>query len=306
MNTSVNTINTLRDLSAAITPAKSATKSVSNDTESPRFSDALEIINKQNVTYSPTKTNPPSREEVVNKKLAELRRIHEEFDYSKLSCTAEAYAVIEKRFEEAFPDEFEISRSFGYLTRGLPEYCAISKEFIKEASRYYDSTIEERNKYRGYDGLSYEEIESVICEKYAGKETLRDQLNLLGELTEAGVINHNCMKNSVYLGPVFDVKIAVGLTDKYNLYDMSGNIDRNAFDMAMAGEKFSIDELFAFTADLSFEMPDLFDVFEKIFESIDERAIENKRQEYRENAIQENNTQIENLSTDYDLFGEIN
>jgi hypothetical protein len=148
-------INTFRELSIAIIPQKSTTKSVSNDSDSPRFSDALELIKKQNVTYSPTKTNPPSREEVIDKKLAELRRIHEEFDYSALSCAAESYAVIEKRFKEAFPDEFEMARSFGYLTRSLPEYCAISKEFIKEASRCYDS-IEEINKYRGYDGLSYE------------------------------------------------------------------------------------------------------------------------------------------------------
>jgi hypothetical protein len=95
------------------------------------------------------------------------------------------------------------------------------------------------------------------------------------------------MKNSVYLGPVFFDKIAVGLSDKYNLYDMSGNIDRNAFEKAMSGEKFSRDELYAFTADLSFDMPDLFDVFDKIFESIDERAIENKRQEYRKTAHNE-------------------
>jgi hypothetical protein len=290
MNT---TINTLRELSAAIIPTKSTTKSVSNDTESPRFSDALELIKKQNVTYSPTKTNPSSREEVINKKLAELRRIHEEFDYSELSCAAESYAVIEKRFKEAFPDEFEMARSFGYLTRGLPEYDAIMDEFVAEASRCYGSTIEEINKYRGYDGLSYEEIESVICEKYAGKETLRDQLNLFGELTYAGVINHNCMKNSVYLGPVFDVKIAAGLSEKYNLYDMSGNIDRNAFDKAMSGKKFSIDELFTFTADLSFEMPDLFDVFDNIFESIDERAIENKKYQELYPAV---NTPIDTLN----------
>jgi hypothetical protein len=62
---------------------------------------------------------------------------------------------------------------------------------------------------------------------------------------------------------------------------MSGNIDRNAFEKAMSGEKFSMDELFTFTSDLPFVTFDIIDVFDKVFESIDERALENIRRQFR-------------------------
>jgi hypothetical protein len=286
MNTSVNTINTLRDLSAAITPAKSATKSVSNDTESTRFSDALEIINKQNVTYSPAKTNPPSREEVIDKKLAELRRIHEEFDYSGMD-RAEAYVTIEKRFEEAFPEEFHIAMNFNSLS---PEYCRILSEFGRQRPSYTgeDSMgYNQLNKYRGYEGMSYEEIEETICAKYEGKNTVRDKLNLIGELFESGVMLHNNQKNNLYVGPDFFEAISQGLITEYNLYDKTQNIPYESLDVALSSEM-GLSELASLTKHVPFVTPDLFDVFNKIFDSIDERAIENKRQEYRENATKDN------------------
>jgi hypothetical protein len=276
----VNDLYAKKNTTATAINANESFASTLLSVEKQKFMDRLTLNNEDRVTYSPTQINQSNREAEVEMKLAELRRIHEEYDYSNISCAEEAYVIIEKRFQEAFPDEFEIARKFGYLTMGVSEYEAIGDEFRSQSRRYngssnittntYEDILERRNKYRGYEGMTYEEIEAAICDKYKGKNTLRDQLKLMTELSETGVTNYNCMKNKVYLGPDFVIAISRGLMNKYNLYDMSWNIDRDAFDMAMSGEKFSVGDFTIFTANLPFAtpdmMPDVIEVFDKIFD----------------------------------------
>ena len=43
---------------------------------------------------------------------------------------------------------------------------------------------------RGYANMDYDEIEAAIKEKYAGKTSFTDQLNLFGELFTSGVLSN--------------------------------------------------------------------------------------------------------------------
>jgi hypothetical protein len=159
----------INDLYSAVTGAPIGT--LPNETfektlelEKQRFKDRLTLKKEKRVTYSPTSFKLDYHEEMVYNKLAELKKIHEETDYSVMD-RGEAYVTIEKRFKEAFPDEFIIAYNFGLVSYGLPEYGEIVSEFNRqnrEFSGEKDTYFEEKNKYRGYDGMTYEKIETLF------------------------------------------------------------------------------------------------------------------------------------------------
>jgi hypothetical protein len=239
------------------------------ESENQKFKDSLTLKKDERVTYSPTSVKSESHEEMVYRKLAELRKIHEETDYSVME-KAEAYVTIEKRFEEAFPDEFHIAYNFGLVAYGLPEYGEIASEFNKQKLKYQGdfATFEQKNKYRGYEGMTYEEIEDAIYEKYEGKNTVKDQLNLLGELVEAGVTIHKSEVNNLQVHPLWRDAVSIGIIDKYGLAldPFSNKNPRDAFNAAMSGEISGISDILELTKSAAFVTPDVFEVFEKIFE----------------------------------------
>ena len=108
-------------------------------------------------------------------------------DYSEMS-NAEIYADIEGKYTNAFDDYFasravfpckdyeEINNSFIFTVRENIEPKSITTALVNEA--------------RGYSGMSYDEIEAAIKEKYADKTGFIDQLNLLGELFTSGVLSN--------------------------------------------------------------------------------------------------------------------
>jgi hypothetical protein len=67
----------------------------------------------------------------------------------------------------------------------------------------------------------------------------------------------------------------------------------------MSSEKLKLDEFFIFTSNLPFVAFDIINVFDKIFESIDERAAEAKKKVEREIDLH-----IDELNIKDDLFNE--
>ena len=115
-------------------------------------------------------------------------------DYSRMS-KAEIYADIEKRYTDAFDDYYAARVAFS----GCQEYQMINNQFVTEVHNhigiwYPDTVIEAR----GYSNMSYEEIETAIKEKYAGKTGFVDQLNLFSELYTSGVLSNKYGEEAAY------------------------------------------------------------------------------------------------------------
>jgi len=104
-------------------------------------------------------------------------------DYSGMT-SAEIYVDIEKKYENAF-DDF-------YMTKALAackDHIMINDQFLNDIhNNVGKTTLALINEARGYAGMSYDEIENAIKEKYAGKTGFIDQLNLFGELFSTGVL----------------------------------------------------------------------------------------------------------------------
>ena len=169
---------------------------------------------------SPTEILPGDTTEV---KLAKLRKMGEEADYTGMSY-GEIEAAIWNRYNDAFdgnmpaisicvipsPEWIDINNQFN------DEYChnilyplqeefrlstgisvsTWSKDNYDQHERDMDAFHEYvRSNYEdfstqalGYGGMTTEEIEQAICQKYAGKDTLRSYLNMQGELYRSGVL----------------------------------------------------------------------------------------------------------------------
>lgn len=111
----------------------------------------------------------------------------EKTDYSEMS-KAEIYADIEKRFENAF-DDYYASR----VVFPCEDYIMVNNQFHEEIHNYvgyYAPPAAIVMEAKGYSGMTYEEIEASIKEKYAGKTGFVDQLNLFGELFTSGVLSN--------------------------------------------------------------------------------------------------------------------
>ena len=159
-------------------------------------------------------------------KLKQLVEIDAQADYTGMSPD-EIYAEIWNRYDKAFDGNMIAIRNF---IAGPSEWGEISYQFYTEFTRhiynpainaawkegveldgrpYTEWTYEEKTaldyssrekatkvvhdammKTLGYDGKSFDELETEIREKYAGKNTTLDFLKMQSELQESGVLCH--------------------------------------------------------------------------------------------------------------------
>ena len=157
----------------------------------------------------------------IDVKLAKLRKMAEEADYTGMDFN-EISTTIWNRFNDAFNGNFAAIDTFAGIS---PEWCDIQNCFYEDMRdhvwipmlREFEAetgirganvlpskdTAENRaysqyisSKYGktatvtlGYGDLTTEEVEQAIYQKYAGKDTLRDFLNMQGELYQSGVLS---------------------------------------------------------------------------------------------------------------------
>lgn len=94
-------------------------------------------------------------------------------DYSDMS-KAEIYADIEKKYENAF-DDYYASRAVGCCE----DFTMVNNQFVEDIRAYVGyCPTKIVNEARGYAGMTFDDIEASIKEKYAGKTGFIDQLNL--------------------------------------------------------------------------------------------------------------------------------
>lgn len=148
-------------------------------------------------------------------KLNQLAEITEQTDYTGMS-SEEIYAEIWNRYNEAF-DGNMIAITAGIT--GPVEWARVNNHFVNEINRRIfipevnaaREAAGEANSYEekmalkkaagkvlhdsllkvpGYDGMSFDEMEAAIREKYAGKNTTLDFLKMQSELRKTGVLQH--------------------------------------------------------------------------------------------------------------------
>lgn len=141
-------------------------------------------------------------------KLNKLRQIGETADYSGMSYV-EIHTAIWNRYNAAF--DGKMSAIASGLTDGK-EWCDISNQFMDEVyhavalpmaadeKKGVDfGQINPHAKMLGYDGMSWEEREAAIKEKYKGKDTLEDFLSMQGELSLTGVLSEKMGNEAAFL-----------------------------------------------------------------------------------------------------------
>ena len=150
-------------------------------------------------------------------KLVKLKEIAANTDFSGMSYT-EIYTNLWKSYDDAFGGNMPAIMS------GLAqsqEKHSIHNQFMDDYEKYvsqplrtqifqetgcvygtdaYDEVVKEYIGDKeicpfdsialGYGGMSIEEKEAAIYQKYAGKNTLQDFLNMQGELWKTGVLKH--------------------------------------------------------------------------------------------------------------------
>lgn len=163
-------------------------------------------------------------------KLKRLAELDKQSDYTGMSYD-EIYAEIWNRYDEAFdgnmiaikayiagPAEWTVINQQFYteITHHIfnPAIIAARKEGLELDGRPYtewtDAEMDALNsssrdkatkivndaklKVLGYDGMNFEEREAAIREKYAGKNTTLDFLNMQSELSLSGVLRHKMGK----------------------------------------------------------------------------------------------------------------
>ena len=79
------------------------------------------------------------------------------------------------------------------ITAGVAQVCTYEEKRALEKSCYEEACCVSRDarwKALGYEGMSFEEREAAIKEKYAGKNTTLDFLKMQSELERSGVLEH--------------------------------------------------------------------------------------------------------------------
>nr|WP_325189389.1 hypothetical protein [uncultured Oscillibacter sp.] len=173
-----------------------------------------------------TRPNGVTVSNACHAKLKQLAEIDAQADYTGMSPD-EIYAEIWNRYDEAFDGNMIAIRG---CVAGPAEWGEVGHQFYTEVTRhifnpainaawkegveldgrpYTEWTYEEKTdldrlcmekadkivhdammKTLGYDGMSFDERETAIREKYAGKNTTLDFLNLQSELSMSGVLIH--------------------------------------------------------------------------------------------------------------------
>lgn len=117
-------------------------------------------------------------------KLDKISSAIKDTDYSGMTKT-EIYADIEGKYADAF-DDF-------YATLAIStckEHEMIHNQFINNVHDYVGYLNGTVREARGYSGMTFDEIETSIKEKYAGKTNFISQLNLFDELFSSGVLSN--------------------------------------------------------------------------------------------------------------------
>lgn len=154
-------------------------------------------------------------------RLKQLAELNEQADYTGMSSD-EIYAEIWNRYDEAFdgnmvaitaritgPVEWDrINNQFvgeiyqhivrpeekaARITAGVAQASTYEEKRALEKSCYEEACCVSRDarwKALGYEGMSFEEREAAIKEKYAGKNTTLDFLKMQSELERSGVLEH--------------------------------------------------------------------------------------------------------------------
>lgn len=141
-------------------------------------------------------------------KLNKLRQIGGATDYTGMSYT-EIYTAIWDRYNDAFDGKM------GAITSCLiasEEWCNIHNQFSTEVCRMvynpaaadekkglYTGPVNIHSEMMGYGGMSWQEKEAAIKEKYKGKDTLEDFLNMQGELFRSGAMYEKMGNDSASL-----------------------------------------------------------------------------------------------------------
>lgn len=161
------------------------------------------------VTASDNTTILPT--DSVEVKLEKLKKIGETADYTGMSYS-EIYTTIWNRYNDAF--DGNLSAILSEIWATPDNWCDISNQFSHEAyqevfqplhqefeeqgklkgGEFYDENntfaqcvSDIRSAPLGYSGMSFAEKEQAIYEKYKGKDTYIDFLNMQGELRSTGV-----------------------------------------------------------------------------------------------------------------------
>ncbi|MBD5119088.1 MAG: hypothetical protein HDT37_08265 [Clostridiales bacterium] len=194
-------------------------------------------------------------------KLAKLRQMAEEADYTGMSYD-DIRTSIWNRYNDAFDGNMAAITTFPITHEWIDvnnqysaEYClnvlyplqeefrlstginvsTWSKDNYAQHERDMDAFHEYvRSKYGdtagrelGYVDMSVKEREQAICQKYAGKNTLRDFLNMQGELYQSGVLSNKLGRDGAwaYIKAINYQLPATFFPDIY--YDFSNDLPMN-------------------------------------------------------------------------------
>ena len=196
-----------------------------------------------------TRPNGVTVSNACHAKLKQLAEIDAQADYTGMSPD-EIYAEIWNRYDAAFDGNLIAIRG---CVAGPAEWGEVGHQFYTEVTRhifnpainaawkegveldgrpYTEWTYEEKTdldrscrekadkvvfdakmKVLGYDGMSFDEREAAIREKYAGKNTTIDFLKMQNELQETGVLNNKMGWESARL---YRAMLEVQLEDLFN------------------------------------------------------------------------------------------
>lgn len=140
-------------------------------------------------------------------KLDDISAAIKNTDYSGMT-KAEIYADIENRYVDVFED-FHMTMAFA----ACEDHIMIHDQFLNDihsnnAGKASPALI---NEARGYAGMSFDEIENAIKEKYTGKTGFVDQLNLFGELFSTGVLSNKYgVRDSIFMAMQLSTSVECG------------------------------------------------------------------------------------------------
>ena len=178
-------------------------------------------------------------------KLEKLRQMAEVSDYSGMSYE-DIYTTIWNRYNTAFGGKLPaITSGIGPMSL---DWCAINNQFVEEAQKCVDIPLKrsleaqgliEQGEYSeearqimsdvmsaplGYRGMSFEEKEAAIFEKYKGRDSYLDFISMQGELFKTGIYSkklgvegaidfHSHMSYEAYVHYVPNQMYKAGLID---------------------------------------------------------------------------------------------
>ncbi len=212
----------------------------------------------------------------IDVKLAKLRQMAEEADYTGMSY-GEIYTAIWNRYDEAFDGNWASIMAFSRIQE---KGDIATSDFLREVNRNVSNQLEREfkaetgidlltsrekgewleferkremygdyihSKYGnlhthalGYGNMTIDEIEQAIYEKYEGKDSVQDFLNLQGELLLTGVMDSKLGSDgaSAYWNTIGDQLPQTYFFDNY-MEGTAMNVSQDRWD-AVLGSKFDV------------------------------------------------------------------